>query len=476
MNRIFLSAVLLVQVAVGLGTALPAAASPRPNVLLIMSDDLAATLGTYGHPVAKTPHLDALARRGVQFDRAYCQFPHCNPSRASMLSGLRPNTTRVTDNADDLYQHVSGVVTLPHRFRQQGYATARCGKIFHLGVPTGQESMDDPEAWDFGTPFKDERPYPPARESGVRVKTGKKQGLKWQETRGPDNNMVDGQFAENAVTWLEKRDPAKPFLLAVGFHRPHLPLVAPAKYFDLYPFDSIKLPDAPENDEADVPMPARNGSVPGYALTTTPEQRRAAIRAYLACVSYMDAQAGVVLEALKRLGLEENTIVVFCGDHGWHLGEHGLWHKRSLFEESARVPFIVAAPGTKGLGKRSGSLVELLDVYPTLCDLAGIPVPKVLEGKSLRPVLDDPGASIHEAAFTQARRGQNAEYWGRSVRTKRWRCTEWDEGRNGIELYDHDADPQEYKNLAKDPQHATMLKELRALLAEKLPPIQMVKK
>lgn len=336
--------------------------------------------------------------------------------------------------------------------------------------------MDDPKAWDFGLPFRDERPYPATRASEVKVKAGKQQGLPWQETTGPDNNMVDGQFAERAVDWLEKCDPGKPFFLAVGFHRPHLPLVAPAKYFDLYPLDSITLPKAPEDDEADIPMPARNGSVPGYALTSTPEQRRAAIRAYLACVSYMDAQAGVVLEALKRLGLEENTIVVFSGDHGWHLGEHGLWHKRSLFEESTRVPFIIAAPGTKGIGKRSTSLVELLDVYPTLCDFAGIPTPDVLQGKSLRPVLEDPGVSIHDAAFTQARRGKDAEYWGRTVRTARWRCTEWDEGRNGIELYDHDADPHEYKNLAEDPQHATVLKELRTLLAEKLPPIDVVKK
>ncbi|WP_170156782.1 sulfatase [Roseimicrobium gellanilyticum] len=454
--------------------AAPAAA--KPNVLLMMSDDLAATLGCYGHPVAKTPNLDALAKRGVQFDQAYCQFPHCNPSRASMMSGLRPNTTRVTDNGDNLYKNIPGVLTLPHHFRQQGYATARYGKIFHLGVPTGEESMDDPQAWDFGLPFRDERPYPPTRVSDVKVKAGKKQGLPWQETTGPDSNMVDGEFAEKAVGWLEKRDSTKPFFLAVGFHRPHLPLVAPAKYFDLYPFDSITLPESPADDEADIPEPARNGAVPGYTLTSTPEQRRAAIRAYLACVSYMDAQAGVVLEALKRLGLEENTIVVFSGDHGWHLGEHGLWHKRSLFEESARVPFIIAAPGTKGVGKRSTSLVELLDVYPTLCDLAGLPAPDVLQGKSLRSVLEDPGVSIHDAAFTQARRGKNAEYWGRTVRTKRWRCTEWDEGRNGIELYDHDADPHEYKNLAEDPQHAAVLKELRGLLAEKLPPIEVAKK
>jgi len=451
--------------------AFKTSAAPKPNVLLLMSDDLAATLGCYGHPVAKTPHLDAFAKRAVLFERAYCQLPHCNPSRASMLSGLRPNTTRVTDNADNLYKNIPGVVTLPHHFRRNGYATARCGKIFHLGVPTGLESMDDPQAWDFGTPFKDERPYPPKRESAVKVETGKKQGLPWTETTGTDDDLVDGNFAKTAIEWLEKRDPAKPFFLAVGFHRPHLPLVAPAKYFDLYPFDSIQLPTEPADDEADIPAPARNGSVPGYALTTTPDQRRAAIRGYLATVSYMDAQAGRVLDALKRLKLEENTIVVFAADHGWHLGEHGLWHKRSLFEESARVPFLVAAPGAKGNGQRSASLVELLDVYPTLCDLAGVPAPANLQGKSLRPVLNNPLASFHEGAFTQARRGAKAEHWGRSVRTTRWRCTEWDEGRNGIELYDHAADPHEFTNLANDPKHATVLKELRALLAAKLPPI-----
>ncbi|MBI5802853.1 MAG: sulfatase [Verrucomicrobia bacterium] len=451
-------------------SALNAFAASKPNVLLLMSDDLANTLGCYGHPVAKTPNLDALAKRAVLFERAYCQFPHCNPSRASMMSGLRPHTTRVTDNADNLYQNLPGVMTLPHHFRRNGYATARCGKIFHLGVPTGAESMDDPQAWDFGTPFKDERPYPPKRESTVKVTTGKKQGLPWTETTGTDDDLVDGNFAKTAVEWLEKRDPSKPFFLAVGFHRPHLPLVAPAKYFDLYPFDSIKLPTEPADDEADIPAPARNGSVPGYAISTTPEQRRAAIRGYLATVSFMDAQAGRVLDALKRLGLAENTIVVFAGDHGWHLGEHGLWHKRSLFEESARVPFLVHAPGAKGNGQRSLSVVELLDVYPTLCDLTGVPAPASLQGKSLRPVLNDPKAVLHEGAFAQARRGPKAEFWGRSVRTARWRCTEWDEGRNGIELYDHDADPHEFTNLAGDPKHAAVLKELRAVLAAKLPP------
>jgi uncharacterized sulfatase len=442
---------------------------PRPNVLLILSDDLAVTLGAFGHPVAVTPNLDALARRGVRFDRAYCQFPHCNPSRASMMSGLRPNSTGVTGNADNLYNNVPGIVTLPRLFRQHGYVTARSGKIFHLGVPSGDQSMDDPEAWDFGRPFADERPYPASRESVVKVKTGKKEGLPWEEIPGDDDRLIDGQIAKTAIDWLEQRDRSKPFFLAVGFHRPHLPFVAPEKYFDLYPMDKITLPNEPADDDGDIPFPARNGAVGQYDMTATPEQRRAAIRAYLATVSYMDAQAGRVLDVLKRMAVADNTIIVFTGDHGWHLGEHGLWHKRSLFEESARVPLIVHAPGAKANGRASGSLAELVDVYPTLCDLAGVPAPAVLEGKSLRPVLADPAAVLHEGAFTQARRGANAANWGRSVRTLKWRCTEWDEGRNGVELYDHVNDPHEYTNLASDSRYAGVLKELRATLAARVP-------
>ncbi len=463
---------LLVLAAFLLAPALANAAESRPNVLLIISDDLATTLGSYGFTSAKTPNLDALAARGVRFERAYCQLPHCNPSRSSFLTGLRPGTTRVTDNEDNLYTNLPGVMTMPRHFREHGYATARCGKIFHLGVPSGEESMDDPQAWDFGTPFQSELPYPPKRDSAVKVKTGKKDGLPWQEIPCADDDLVDGGHAKAAIGWLEQRDVSKPFFLAVGFHRPHLPLVAPAKYFDLHPLDAITLPDAPADDEADIPAPARNGSVPGYTLTATPDQRRAAIRGYLATVSYMDAQAGRLLAAITRLGVAEKTIVIFTSDHGWHLGEHGLWHKRSLFEESARVPLIVSIPGMKTCGQATTGLVELLDLFPTLCDITGVPLLATLQGKSLRPLLDDPRATVHDAAFTQARRGKNAELWGRSVRTARWRCTEWDEGRSGLELYDHEADPHEYTNLANDPRHAKTLAQLRVLLAESLPPIK----
>jgi choline-sulfatase len=454
------------------------ATESRLNVLLIMADDLAATLSCEGHPQARTPHLDELAQRSLRLSRAYCQFPHCNPSRASMLSGMRPHTTRVTNNEDNLYQNIPAVLTLPHHFREQGYTTARCGKIFHLGVPSGLESMDDPAAWDFGTLFESELPYPAERKSPVQIKTGKKHGgLAWQEIAGDaDDQLCDGEHTRTAIEWLRgQRDKAKPFFLAVGFHRPHLPLVAPEKYFDAYPLESITLPAEPANDEADIPEPARNGSVPGYALTATPEQRRAAIRAYLACVSYIDAQAGRLLTALKEQGLEQNTIVLFTSDHGWHLGEHGLWHKRSLFEPSARVPFLLHVPGMKAAGQHSESLIELLDVYPTLCDLCGISTPAHLEGKSLRPLLEKPDAVLHDSAYTQARRGAEAQHWGRSIRTTRWRCTEWDEGRSGIELYDHRSDPGEYHNLANDPTHASDLAKLREQLRLHLPPISAAK-
>jgi uncharacterized sulfatase len=452
-----------------------ACSAERLNLLLLMSDDLNTHLGCYGNAVAQTPNLDALAGRGILFERAYCQFPHCNPSRSSLLTGLRPRTTRVTDNDDSVYANLPGVMTLPHWFRQQGYATARCGKIFHLGVPTGLESMDDPAAWDFGTPFRDERPYPKSRPSAVQVGGGRtsqgRQGLSWSEIPCEDDDLVDGQFARTAVEWLEGRNASQPFLLAVGFHRPHLPLVAPVKYFDRYPFESITLPQEPADDEADIPVPARNGAVPGYTLTTTPDQRRAAIRGYLATVSAMDAQAGRVLAAIDRLGLAQSTIVVFVSDHGWHLGEHGLWHKRSLFEESARVPLIIAAPGAAGNGRRSRSLVELLDLFPTLCDLAGVPSPPNLEGRSLRPLLDDPTHALHAGVFTEARRGPDAEFWGRSVRTPRWRYTEWNGGRDGVELYDHDADPHEFQNLADEAEHAATRDELRRMLpAATFPP------
>jgi hypothetical protein len=276
---------------------------------------------------------------------------------------------------------------------------------------------------------------------------------------------VDCNFAKKAIGWLERRDRTKPFCLAVGFHRPHLPFVAPAKYFDLYPFETITLPPEPVNDEADIPAPARNEAVDQYAMTATPDQRRAAIRAYLATVSYMDAQAGRVLEALKRLGLADNTIVIFSCDHGWHLGEHGLWHKRSLFEQSARVPFIIRTPRAKGNGLASKSLVELLDIYPR----------RVIWLASRRRRYCRVEVYAHywrirrRRSTTQARRGPESKNWGRSVRTLRWRCTEWDEGSNGIELYYHDANPGEFTNLANEAQHSGVLKELRALLADRLP-------
>ena len=466
----------------GLNTALGdenprAAAEPprRMNVLFIVSDDLCTRLGCYGDRFVQSPHIDRLAGRGVRFERAYCQFPLCNPSRASLLTGRRPDITGVYENSTQFRKNIPDAVTLPQTFLKAGYFVARVGKLFHYGVPIqiGTSGLDDPPSWR-------EVVNPRGRDKDEEDKIftlvpGEFGGtLSWLAADGDDEEQTDGIGAAEAIKLLEAhRDEA--FFLGMGFYRPHTPYVAPKRYFDAYPLEKIVPAVPPENLRTGVPPPAFASGKPEQDRMGD-HLRREAIQAYHAATTFMDAQVGRVLEALERLGLADRTIVVFTSDHGYHLGEHGLWQKRSLFEESARVPLIIYDPRAKANGQASGRTVELVDLHATLADLCGLEAPADLDGKSLRTLLDDPNADWSKPAFTQVWRGpppaatgkegqKNEEFMGRSVRTERWRYTEWDEGRRGSELYDHDADPREYHNLADDPQQAPVRTAMKRLLA-----------
>ena len=445
------------------------AATPKKlNVLFIISDDMNNDLGCYGHPIVKSPHLDRLARRGLRFDRAYCQVPLCNPSRVSFLSGLRPDKTQVYTLPEGTRSHLGDWVMLPEYFRHQGYFTAGVGKIYHTG-----EGHVDPRSWDVEIPEFGKRP--PVEEI---IKWGKPIGpanhtTDWSWLKTEDKDTPDGFVARKAVQLMEQAvKEGKPFFLGAGFRRPHAPYAAPRKYFDLYPVDTIPPPLAvPAGYYGSMLKSAINYPAPAIPLTDL--ENRELIAAYYACNSFIDAQAGILLNALDRLDLWDNTIVVFFGDHGYHLGDHGgLWHKLTLFEQSDRVPLLIYAPGMKAGGKPCHQLVELVDLYPTLTALCGLPVPEGLDGINLAPLLDDPLHASKEAVYTLVARSdkppfvhaKHRSYLGRSVRTDRWRYNEWDHGKRGKELYDHKHDPRELVNLAGKPEYAATEAKLHDLL------------
>jgi uncharacterized sulfatase len=405
----------------------------------------------------------------VRFDRAYCQFPLCNPSRASFLTGQRPDTTGVLENSTHFRKNLPDAVTLPQHFQKHGYYVARIGKLFHYGVPNqiGTSGLDDPPSWlevvnPRGRDKDDE-----AKVFNVKPEVQMGAMLSWLAADGTDEEQTDAIGAAAAIRLLEQHAGGdRPFFLGVGFYRPHTPYVAPKKYFDLYPLETIRL--VAEGGREGVPAPALTANPPNYGISA--ELQGQAIQAYHAATTFMDAQVGKLLDALERLGLTGNTVVVFTSDHGYHLGEHGMWQKQSLFEESARVPLIVAAPGMKAQGKVSPRLVEHVDLYPTLADLCGLPVPAELAGRSLRPLLDDPAQPWKEAALSQVRRGdkKTGGFNGYALRTERYRYIEWDGGKRGTQLYDHETDPHELHNLADDPRHAETVARLKRLLQEAL--------
>ena len=443
-----------------------AADSPaRPNVLFVIADDLNCDLACYGHEIVKSPNIDRLAKRGVRFERTYCQYPLCGPSRASFMCGMYPDQTLILRNAVRIREHLPEVQTMSQLFRRNGYQAIRVGKIYHYNVPLdiGNDGHDDPASWNR---VINPRGRDKTEESKVfSLRPGSYGGtLSWLAADGTDLQQTDGIAATEAVKLLDQFAKSKePFFLAVGFYRPHTPYVAPKAYFDMYPREKITVPQVPAGYFETLPEPAR------YALTRKKEQvnladdvARQAIQAYYASISLMDAQLGRLLDALEKNGLAENTIVVFTSDHGYHMGEHGHYQKMSLFENAARVPLIIAAPGMKAAGKSNTSPVEMIDFYPTLAELAGLTPPHNLSGVSQASVLSDASASPRTAALSQCMGGY-------SLRTARYRYTEWGvDGSGGNELYDHQTDPQEMVNLAGSDKQATLVAELSAQLRKRI--------
>lgn len=476
-------------------------AQTQPNILFLNVDDLKPMLGPYDYKDISSPNIDRLAKNGVVFENAYCQQAVCAPSRISLLTGLRPDKTKVWDLRTFMRDMNPDVVTLPQIFKQNGYETVGYGKIFHGARNGDQISWTIPYEKDDKLTYADGFDYPASgkyqakeiHEAYIEVKNQNlnyKQRNRLLRDKGfrpstesldvPDDAYEDGAIAVQAMKQLEhfsKSD--KPFFLALGFHKPHLPFVAPKKYWDLYDRDEITLASYQKKAENAPPSAYHTwGELRNYSdiprEDPVPEDKqRELIHAYKACVSYIDAQIGMVMNKLDKLGLRENTIVILWGDHGWHLGDHGLWCKHSNFEQATRVPLIISAPSYLKHQKAS-TMAELVDIYPTLTELAGFHVGEHLEGKSLVPALKDANKIIKDYAISQYPRGNNK--MGYSIRTNRYRLTLWLQGKFykeniisnpdiiGVELYDYQVDPLETKSLVNE----TGYEEIKEKLQKKL--------
>ncbi len=497
-------ALLLVIATTTVADAMDVDRSQAPNVLFIAVDDLRPELGCYGKTHIKSPNIDRLAQTGVTFTRAYCQQAVCNPSRASLMTGLRPDTIEVWDLRTDFRKTKRDAITLAQYFKRNGYHSAAIGKIFHNTIPD-PVSWSEPKLHLDGYPFDPDAVYRSeenlewlARRKTRIVERGERdqyidrigqwylKSVSTENVDVPDNAYYDGAQTDRAVKKLaELSKGSEPFFFAIGYYRPHLPFNAPRKYWDMYDRDKIPLAEnaylpkhAPEmavntmrelrgyTDFSDAPAPSEG------QLTET--QARLLRHGYFASVSYIDAQIGRLLDELKRLGLSKNTIVLLWGDHGWKLGEHNSWCKMTNYEIDTRVPLIVSAPTAREKAKKCDRLVEFVDVYPTLCELAGLDVPEQLEGTSFAPLLNDCGRPWKTAVFSQfLREGiwvarDGIEYMGYSIRTERYRYVAWMNWRTkeyvAHELYDHQTDPQENINVASLPDNRDVVKQLDARL------------
>lgn len=429
----------------------------RPNVLLIMADDLRDFGGAFTQEVVKTPNLDRLRARGTTFGRAYVQYPVCNASRCSMMTGLRAEQTGIVDNGTLLREELPEIITLPQLCKEAGWQSHAFGKLFHLGG--GRDAAKRAQWMDAGRSWHSARAFEATaagREmlAGRNVTGGALKWCAWGAAAGSDDDQPDGQIAAATVAMIEKLGDT-PWFIGCGFMKPHDPFIAPQQYFEMYPPELLK----PWNDPAGM-TPARREAVGfgayGEAFAKfTPDDWRELFRAYCAATSFMDAQLGRVLDALDEHQLWDRTLVIFAGDHGYHTGERHWWNKNTLFERSCRAPLIIAAPGFDG-GQTSRSLVEFVDLYPTVAEFCGLKLPHVGAGVSLRAVLARPDAKVKAAAFTLVARGPQLH--AQSARTDRWRFTLWSDRK--CELYDHNADAEELHDVSGE--HPDIVTELSA--------------
>lgn len=464
---------------------LASARAEKPNVLLICVDDLKPLLGCYGDRTVKSPNIDALAARSVQFDRAYANQAVCAPSRNALLTSLRPQTLGIYDLGTNFRRSRPDAVTLPQYFKQHGWRTEGLGKIFHVG----HGNTEDPVSWSvphwkanvvsYALP-ESKAPSGLTREEALFANKPARdlpRGAAYESADVPDNTYPDGALADETILRLRaaKANAGEPFFLAVGFVKPHLPFVAPKKYWDLYDRAAFKLAEVRTPPEgAPSYAPQFGGELRQYA--GIPEQgelpddlQRTLIHGYHAATSYTDAQIGRVLGELDRLGLAQNTIIVLWGDHGWHLGDHSMWCKHTNYEQAAHIPLLIAAPGAKA-GAKSESFAETVDIYPTLCELAGLPVPAGLDGRSFIATLRDPAAPTRDHIIHVYPRGVPGKgaVLGRAIRTDRYRLVEWKPPGGSaadaeFELYDYETDPLEKTNAAAA--HPEVVAKLRAILA-----------
>ena len=446
----------------------------RPNVLFIIVDDLTTTLGCYGDKVARTPNMDALAARGVRFQQAYTQFALCNPSRCSFLTGCYPERTKVFDLSTSLRVALPDVVTLPQAFKNAGYMSGRVGKVFHVPDPKTKLDTELQAPLNLDTVILRETKLAQESEGDLSdpVRTKGRKDAAYNKPFGasahPDRDFTDFTVADRAISTLEAWQ-GKPFFLAIGFIRPHTPFVAPKAFFDAIDRSQIVLPPFFQEGGEDMKLTPNAALRPNnnlFALKQADKKEAVDARlAYEASASWTDSQVGRVLAKLKELKLADNTIVVLTGDHGYQLGEHGLWAKQSLFEGSCHVPLIVVAPGVKPAVCKG--LVEQVDIYPTLTGLAGLPTPSSVQGRSLQPLLADASGKGKQVVFSTMM-STHTKLMGHSVSTDRFRYVEWDEGRGGRQLYDHETDPDELRNLAGNPNQADRLKRMQTRLAAHL--------